>query len=252
MKKIEKKTIFSFTLFIIILTTFIIISFRSKGFFYQMFNTDINSVVNYIQSFGRLSAIVLFFLIILEVVAAPIPGAILYVAAGLLFGGFIGGLISFFANIIGSLICFYLAWKGRTFFFKGVKNKKLELFDKYSERYGGFAIFLLRLNPFTSSDIFSYLAGFSKMRLKHFFIGTTLGLLPITFLSAYVGEEFIIQHPVIYQIFLIVSIAYFAIAIYILYWAKTIEKIKRIEKKVASKVKEKVHNTKKAKRKPFK
>ncbi|PLW79905.1 hypothetical protein C0585_05355 [Candidatus Woesearchaeota archaeon] len=236
------------SLFLASFLFFIGYSIQHEGIFYHVFNSNTDDLVNYISGFENFAPFVLLFLIILEVVAAPIPGFIIYVAAGIIFGSFWGGLISFIGNIIGSAICFYIAWKGRTFFFKKTKNKMLENFDRYSIKYGGYAIFLLRVNPFTSTDIFSYLAGFSKMRFKQFIIGTTLGLLPIVFLSSYLGGEIVTNHPLLYKIFVLISILYLAGAIYLIYFARALSKIQEFEKKVKIKVKEKVKNRKQRKK----
>lgn len=225
-------------IFLSLLIIYIFFSIKNQGLFYQIFNSDLSDMTNYIASYGKLAPLMLLILIIIEVVAAPIPGMILYVAAGTILGSFYGGLVSFIGNIIGSMICFYLAWKGRTFFFKRTKSDMLETFDHYSLRFGGLAIFFLRLNPFTSSDIVSYLAGFSKMRFRQFIIGTSLGLLPITFISSYLGGEIITSHPILYKIFVFVSILYFAGAIYLLYLTKTFEKIKMIRTKIKEKAKD--------------
>ena len=233
----KKKKIFYLSSFLLIFIVYMIFSFYNQGIFYQIFNSNINDLVNYINSYEKFAPIILLIIIILEVVAAPIPGMIIYVAAGIILGSFIGGVVSFIGNIIGSIICFFLAWQGRTFFFKKTKSKTLEVFDKYCVKYGALAIFLLRLNPFTSTDIISYVAGFSKMRFKQFIIGTSLGLLPLSFLSSYFGGEIITKFPKIYQFFIFISILYFAGAIYLLYIANAFSKIKIAEEKIKEKIK---------------
>jgi uncharacterized membrane protein YdjX (TVP38/TMEM64 family) len=219
-------------------------SFKNQGIFYQIFNSDINDLVDYVDSYESFAPIILLIIIIVEVVAAPIPGMIIYVAAGVILGSFMGGLISFIGNIIGSTICFYLAWQGRTSFFKKTKSKTLVSFDKYSIKYGGLAIFLLRLNPLTSTDIISYIAGFSKLKFKPFIIGTSLGLLPLSFLSSYFGGELIIGHPFLYNFFIFVSILYFAGAIYLLYITKAFSTVRTVEKKIKENIQNKIKKRK--------
>ena len=54
--------------------------------------------------------------------------------------------------------------------------------------HGPLFIFLIRLNPFTSSDLFSYAAGLTKMKVFPFALATTLGLLPYAFIPTVFGE----------------------------------------------------------------
>lgn len=239
MQNKNKKKIF-FSLFLILLMVYIWYNAARGGFFHYVFDTNIEDLVDYIDSFGKIGPIILFFFIIVEVIAAPIPGFILYIVAGVILGSFYGGLLSFIGNMIGSIIAFQIAWKGRIFFFKNAKSKVIERFDSYSEKYGGYAIFLLRLNPFTSSDIFSYLAGFSKMKLKQFIIGTALGLLPITFLSSYLGGEIIKGHPTLYTFFLFLSLIYLMGAIYLIYITRVLTKFQEFERKVKEKIIKKI------------
>jgi len=71
-------------------------------------------------------------------------------------------------------------------------------------------------NPFTSSDVFSYLAGISKMNFKKFLIGTTLGLIPLIYIQSYLGEEIITKNELLFNIFLIISLIYVLIFIYLI------------------------------------
>jgi uncharacterized membrane protein YdjX (TVP38/TMEM64 family) len=150
-------------------------------------------------------------IVILEVVVAPIPGAILYTIGGILFGSFIGGTLALLANIIGAAIAFYI---GKSLVFYEGETEKRDFLDKMVNKYGGYAIFLLRINPLTSSDVFSFLSGFLKMNFKKFMIGTTLGLLPLIYFQSYLGGEIFTQNQTLFNIFIIASVIYIIIFIY--------------------------------------
>jgi len=84
-----------------------------------------------------------------------------------------------FGNVLGAVIAFFIARKyGRKLVEKKINKKLRKNFDKFTKKYGAFALFLLRLNPFTTSDIFSYMAGLTKMRIRTFIFSTALGLIP--------------------------------------------------------------------------
>lgn len=240
-KRIKHLIIFLLFLFVISYGTYL--NYLKKGIFFILFNSDVKILIDYFDQFSFFAPFIIFLFVVFEVLLAPVPGMILYVAAGTILGGFFGGIVSFFGNIVGSLGCYYIAKKSRYFFFKKDGTKALEIFDKYNEKYGPFALFFLRLNPFTSSDIFSYLAGFFKMKVKHFFIVTSLGLMPLIFLSSYFGHYFIQNYPIFYKIFLFFSMLYLVIAIYLLYFVRVIEKIEIKDKKIVKNFKKRIKET---------
>lgn len=177
----------------------------------NLINTDTQTIVDFVNSFGTLGIIIFTALVVVEVVVAPIPSVILYAAGGILFGTFWGGTAALIGNIIGAIIAFEIARNLlRKHFEKRIDKSKLKKFDHFSQKYGGYAIFLLRINPFTSSDVFSYLAGLTKMKRWHLIVGTALGLAPLSYLQAYLGDGFIKNNPLLEAIFIFLAIAYVA------------------------------------------
>jgi uncharacterized membrane protein YdjX (TVP38/TMEM64 family) len=155
--------------------------------------------------------------VILEVVLAPIPALILYVVAGIIFGGFIGGVLTLIGNSIGAFIDFKLARVlGKRNIEKKVDKKLKEKFDRFFDKYGGLSIFILRVNPFTSSDLVSYLSGFTKIKTIKFITATTLGLIPMIFVQTYLGDIFIKDNPILLGLTLLFSVLYLALFIYLI------------------------------------
>ncbi|HPD81730.1 MAG TPA: TVP38/TMEM64 family protein [Candidatus Pacearchaeota archaeon] len=195
-------------------------SYFSKGVIYSISNSDSNSIVEFINSFGAFSYFVFLFVVILEVIFAPIPALALYLAGGALFGAFFGGILTLIGNLIGALIAFLLARRfGRKFVEKKVDKKMREKFDKFSQKYGIFSLFLLRINPLTTSDLFSYLAGLTKISVKTFLIGTGLGLAPMIFAHTYFGQTFVSSHPALYIVLVWISILYLLVFFYLIFRA---------------------------------
>jgi len=195
-------------------------SYASQGVIYSVINNDVDYAVDYIASFGVLASVILILLVILEVILAPIPPLFLYVAAGVAFGTLFGGFLVLIGNLIGALIAFTIARTfGEKFISKKISKKRKKRFDRLTKKYGFLAIFLLRINPLTSSDIFSYLAGLSKMKLSRFLLSTAIGLAPLIFIQTYLGADVIKTTPALLLIFLLASLAYLAIFIYILFYS---------------------------------
>jgi len=162
----------------------------------------------------------LILLTIFEVVFAPVPPLILTVAGGYVFGSLLGGTLVLIGNVIGAIIAFWIARKfGRRFVEKRIKRRSMERFDKYSEKYGLFTIFILRINPFTSTDMFSYLAGLSRMSVWRMAFGTALGLAPVIYLQAYLGE-FIVRGDSFFTLLIVwVGVVYAAVMVYGFWYA---------------------------------
>lgn len=80
-------------LIILLLCLIFFYSYYSRGIIYSISNSDQESVINFIDSFGVFSYVIFILIVILEVVLAPIPALALYVAGGALFGTFLGGLL---------------------------------------------------------------------------------------------------------------------------------------------------------------
>jgi uncharacterized membrane protein YdjX (TVP38/TMEM64 family) len=62
----------------------------------------ITVIQDYFRSFGILAPLVYVGIVTIEVVIAPIPGLMLYAPGGMVFGGFLGGLLSLLGNTLGA------------------------------------------------------------------------------------------------------------------------------------------------------
>ncbi len=195
-------------------------SYIQGGLIRLIFDGDASGIVDVIKSYGTWSFFVFFALIVLESVLAPFPPMILYITGGSLFGGFVSGTIALVANIVGAGIAFKIAHHyGKDWVLPKIPEKIEAKFSKIANKYGPLSIFILRVNPLTSSDLFSYLAGITNMKFWKFLIGTGLGLLPIVYIQTYFGEG-IQSNPMFSKVSLIVGIVYVVIFIFAYLWIK--------------------------------
>jgi len=203
-----------------ILIFWMIKSYISHNFIYDLFQNNTLEITEDIQNYGNISYLVFVFLIFLECIFAPFPPLILYIAGGTLFGGLFGGFLALIGNFLGAAVAFKISYYyGKEKILPRIPKKIREKFDKYSKKYGPASVFFLRINPLTSSDIFSYLAGLTNMSFWKFLAGTTLGLLPIVFLQTYLGET-IQQHPLVTKISIIVGALYVLVFFVIYFWIR--------------------------------
>ena len=192
-------------------------SYFTQGFIYDITNQNLDDTVSFINSFGSFSWLVYIFAIVTEVVIAPIPSLIITVAGSLSFGSLKGAILTIIASSIGNILAYYIAKRyGHEYFENLISKNHRDMFDKYSKKYGAFVLFILRLNPITSSDLFSYLAGLIGLPFIGFFVSTILGVIPSIFIVSYLGESFIKNNPLFKLLFLLVTIIYIVIFLYLI------------------------------------
>jgi len=151
-------------------------------------SAGIQPVRDYVLSWGALAPAVYVAAVIVEVLVAPIPGTLLYAPGGAIFGGFVGGTLSLAGNVLGAALA---AWIGRAlgepWVSRRIERRHLEAYRDRLARQAVWVIFLLRVNPFTSSDLVSYAAGAFGVRVSQIAIGTLVGMAPLCYLQAYLA-----------------------------------------------------------------
>ncbi|WP_170075310.1 TVP38/TMEM64 family protein [Paraclostridium dentum] len=156
-------------------------------FYLSMVNLE--SLKQYILSFGIWAPIISFILMILQSVAAPLPAFLITFANAALFGWVKGALLSWTSAMAGAALCFYIArFLGRDTVEKLTSKFAIDSVDEFFNKYGKHTILIARLLPFMSFDLVSYAAGLTSMSFISFFIATGIGQIPATIIYSYVGD----------------------------------------------------------------
>lgn len=156
-------------------------------FYLGMLNLE--SLKQYILSFGIWAPIISFILMILQSVAAPLPAFLITFANAALFGWVKGALLSWTSAMAGAALCFYIArFLGRDTVEKLTSKFAIDSVDEFFNKYGKHTILIARLLPFMSFDLVSYAAGLTSMSFISFFIATGIGQIPATIIYSYVGD----------------------------------------------------------------
>lgn len=155
-----------------------------------------NLAIYLIESLGYWGV---FIAMTLESACIPLPSEIIMPFSGyVVYQGttnmnLIGiGIVGALGNLLGSLIAYYIGLDGgRPILEKYgkyilISHSKLELADKWFEKYGYEAVFISRFLPGVRTFI-SLPAGIAHMDIKKFIIYTFLGCLPWSFALAYIG-----------------------------------------------------------------
>lgn len=143
-----------------------------------------------LDRWGRLAPVIYVAAVVIEVLVAPLPGTLLYAPAGALFGGFMGGTLSLIGNTLGAAIaCGVGSAIGEAALARRVDGTKAAQYRDAIRARGLWVVLLLRVNPLTSSDVVSYMAGAVGVPVWRVVLGTFIGMAPLCYAQAYLAEQ---------------------------------------------------------------
>lgn len=145
----------------------------------------------FLSSQGSRGIFLFIFFEIIQVVIAVIPGELVQIPGGYVYGTFWGTIYSTVGILIGSMIAFYLS---RLFGYNLVKvlvpKKELERFDFLinSPKYE-LIMFVLFLIPGVPKDILVFVAGATPVKPIRFFILYTIARFPSLLVASFIGAN---------------------------------------------------------------
>lgn len=180
----------------------------------------------FLISLGPYSSAVFILLQALQVVFSPIPGELVGVVGGFVYGKTFGFILSTVGLTLGSWLAFELASNlGRPFVETFVNKEILERFNFVTTKIGAAICFLLFVFPGFPKDYLCYFLGLSRMRLSTFLIVSTLGRMLGTYFLTVMGANIRSQAYVAASIVAGVSAAALFLAYLhrerLLHWIKT-------------------------------
>jgi len=138
--------------------------------------SSLDEVTSSMKHAGAWGPIALFVLFVLQVFLAFIPGQVMMVACGYLYGFWGGFLISWLSLVIGGEMAYLLARKfGRPFAERWISADVLSRWDKAAagQGIGFFAIMLVM--PLVPNDAMCYVAGLGTISHRRFVVANLLG-----------------------------------------------------------------------------
>lgn len=152
--------------------------------------SDQEAVSAYIQSFGILGPLVLFFFHLLQVIIAFIPGHVFVVAGGYVYGLFGGIVFNIIFVVIASQIAFIMAQKmGRPIVNRFVDQPTVDKWAAIAEKRGFLFFTIAFVLPVFPTDAMNFVAGLSGMSGYKFLAASFLGRLPSIILLTLVGSH---------------------------------------------------------------
>lgn len=212
-------------LLLVTIVSLVVASYYSGGIASVLLSTDsdseqrIQSLRLFFAEMNGAAPLVYIAMVVVEVVVAPIPGTLLYLPGGVIFGGFFGGLWSLIANVLGAGISCQLMRSivGRKSTESFFEKESLTKYRSLIEQKGLLFIVLLRVNPLTSSDLVSYAAGLTTMRVNTVMLGTAIGMAPLCFAQSYLAATLFDSFPWLIWPMLVVC-ALYVVAVVVVLW----------------------------------
>lgn len=184
-------------------------SFFQGDAVFNLFSNDASKFRDYLLSLGAWGSFVYVWLVMLEVLVAFIPGWFVYPVGAAIFGFFQTIILVMVANFVAASVSFWIGRRwGKPLLEKFIAAKFTLQFDDYMERNGTWAVFILKINPITSLDVWNYVAGASKISYWKFTIANLLGILPLVVFSAALGEQSFEVAPQLLGVLLLLTVLY--------------------------------------------
>lgn len=176
---------------ILIITAFIAIIVAVYVFTpakHYLSHEGIQELQTLIKSHGVFAPLTFGLIYIIATVFA-LPGSVLTLVGGLLFGALWGTAINLISATVGACICFLLSrYLGREFIQKLLRKKtKLEGIDDKIGKHGFYSVLYLRLIPLFPFNMLNFGLGLTKVSFKDYFLGTLFGMIPGAFAYTSLG-----------------------------------------------------------------
>jgi len=146
--------------------------------------------MNWIQDIPKPYATVTLTIVYAIAMIFCFPGTPFNLAAGLLFGVWLGAAVTVVGCDLGATFAFLIGRTlGRDWAQEQVsKHKKFSLVSLAVEKNAWLIIFLVRLSPILPFGLCNYLFGVTKVKFSTYWTATTTGLIPCTVAYTYLGS----------------------------------------------------------------
>lgn len=192
-KSIDRATVFKFAGLVAFIVIMLIIVAAAWPYITDVFSEGgVERLVERVQNAGPAGVLILLGMQFLQIVVAFIPGEVVQLAAGLMYGPWLGALIILVGCVISSTIIYKLVHALGAPFVQGmVSTEHLEKFRAF-EKSGklDIVVFILFLIPGMPKDVFTYIVPLTDMPYKKFITLTTIGRIPGVVGSTYAAAGF--------------------------------------------------------------
>jgi uncharacterized membrane protein YdjX (TVP38/TMEM64 family) len=147
------------------------------------------ALLDHVRDLGALAPL-LFMLLYIVGTVGFVPGSILTLGGGAIFGLVWGSLYVSIAATIGATLAFLIGRYAAREWVRGklAENPRFNAVDKAVSRRGWRIVALVRLSPLFPFNLINYAFGLTGVPLLDYFLATWVGILPGTILYVYIGS----------------------------------------------------------------
>ena len=148
----------------------------------------LKNLLVWVEGLGSVGAIAFIGIYIISTVAF-LPGSILTLSAGVLFGVWFGAIYVLVGATLGAIAAFLIGrYLARDWVAKKIgTNDKFSVIDRAVGKEGLKIVFLTRLSPIFPFNLLNYALGLTRVSLKDYIIGS-VGMIPGTIVYVYIGS----------------------------------------------------------------
>ncbi|MEB3337269.1 MAG: TVP38/TMEM64 family protein [Leptolyngbyaceae bacterium] len=148
----------------------------------------LRNALQWIESLGVVGGIA-FIAIYIVATVAFLPGSILTLGAGVVFGVLLGAVYVFIGATVGAIAAFLVGrYLARGWISQKIEgNQKFAAIDTAVAREGFKIVLLTRLSPIFPFNLLNYALGITGVSLKDYALGS-IGMIPGTVMYVYIGS----------------------------------------------------------------
>lgn len=171
--------------FIVLITAIVVAIWPTLSIVFEP--GGVETLIELITSQGPLGVLILLGMQLLQIIVAFIPGEVVQIAAGMMYGPLWGSVVILVGCVLSSMVVYELVHKlGAPFVRSMVGEKQLLKFRQFelSGKFG-VTVFILFLIPGFPKDVLTYIVPLIDMNLRTFLLLSTIGRTPGVIISTY-------------------------------------------------------------------
>lgn len=150
---------------------------------------DLQALTGWLESVGRLwwaPLVVVVLYVVFNLLG--LPGSVLTLAAGVVWGWLVGGLVALVGSTAGTAVPYLLALTHARFIEEHMRKRAAWLHSRL-RREGFTALLMFRLAPAVPYALINYAAGFAGIRPTPYFVATFIGTIPGVFIYTWLADS---------------------------------------------------------------
>lgn len=212
-REMTRGDIFRFGGLIAFLALMVVIMVLLWPYIHEVFEPGgLSRVIDDVRNAGPLGFLILLAMQFMQIVVAFIPGEVVQMAAGMMYGPWLGAAVILLGCIISSAFVFAVVHRlGAPFVQDMVPTKYLDKFRAFEESGKlSIVVFILFLIPAMPKDTFTYLVPLTNMRMRDFLVLSNVGRIPGIVISTYAANGLvdgnITQSIIIFAVVAVIAI----------------------------------------------